>query len=177
MASMTDESKLAIAQFEYNISEVSGISMETYGKVTFTQMVGEIALAKVNQLIYIQNGYRAIETGVDSDEARAVMIGHHECDFGKWFHTGTGASNYQHLPSYAKIEYPHELSHKCMGLAMEYLRQGWQTSPAIQAQIIDNFRAIESCGLEIATHLDVIVDEKQRYEGGMSCDQGEVDLF
>lgn len=177
MASMTDESKLAIAQFERNISEVSGISMETYGKVTFTQMVGEIALAKVNQLIYIQNGYRAVETGLDSQEAKAVMLGHQECRFGQWFHFGNGASNYSHLPSYAKIDHPHELSHKCMHLAMGHLAENWQTSSAIQAQIVDNFKAIEQCGLDIANHLDVIVDEKQRYEVEMSPDHGEVDLF
>ena len=40
MANMTDESKIAIAEFERNISEVSHISMETYNKVSYTQMVG-----------------------------------------------------------------------------------------------------------------------------------------
>ncbi len=177
MASMTDESKLAIAQFEHNISEVSGISMETYNKVTFTQMVGEIALAKVNQLIYIQNGYRAIETGLNSAEAGAVLIGHRESKFGQWFHFGTGVGNYSHLPSYAKIAPPHEQSHQCMHQAMQHLAENWQTSPAIQQKIIDNFNAIERYGLEIADNLDLIVDEKQRYEGGMSSSHGDVNLF
>lgn len=177
MASMTDESKLAIAEFERNISEVSDISVETYGKVSYTQMVGEIALAKVNQLIYTQNGYRAVETGLDSPEAKEVMIDHHQCKFGKWFHDGTGASNYSHLPSYAKIDRPHAESHRCMNAAMNLLRADWQTSSAIQAQIVDNFKAIEDSGLEIASHLDLILDEKQRLEGGIATTNGEVDLF
>lgn len=178
MASMTDESKLAIAQFERNIGEVNDISVATYGKVSFTQMVGEIALAKVNQLIYIQNGYRAVETGLDSPEARAVMIDHRQCKLGQWFHAGTGAANYSHLPSYKKIDYPHQLSHKCMNLAMDLLRGDWQTSAAVQAQIVDNFKSIEDCGLEIARHLDLIVDEKQRFESGVGGgDFGEVDKF
>lgn len=53
MADMTDESKIAIGQFELNIKQVSNISIETYGKVVYTHMVGEIALAKVNQMIYV----------------------------------------------------------------------------------------------------------------------------
>lgn len=177
MANMTDESKLAIAEFERNISEVSDISMETYGKVSFTQMVGEIALAKVNQLIYIQNGYRAVETGLDSPEARAAMIDHHQCKFSQWFHSGTGQRNYSHLPSYAKIDKPHELSHCCMNAAMDLLRADWQTSPQIQTQIVDNFKIIEDIGLQIADFLDLIVDEKQRFEGGLATASGEVDLF
>ena len=177
MASMTDESKGAIAQFEHNITEVSDISMETYGKVSFTQMVGEIALAKVNQLIYIQNGYRAVETGLNSDEARAVMVDHHGCNFGKWFHFGTGASNYSHLPSYSKIDQPHEQSHACMHQAMHNLAENWQTSPVIQQKIVTNFDAIEHFGLEIAGFLDSIVAEKQRYERGISKSHGEVNLF
>lgn len=177
MASMTDESKLAIAEFERNISEVSGISMETYGKVTFTQMVGEITLAKVNQLIYIQNGYRAVETGLASDEAKAVMVGANDCNFGKWFYHGTGTKQYSHLPSYAKIAHPHELTHNCMHLAMKHLRKNWQTSPEIQKQIIDNFKTIEENSLEIAGNLDSILDEKQHLEGSMSHNQSEVELF
>jgi len=177
MASMTDESKIAIAEFERNISEVSDISLETYGKVTFTQMVGEIALAKLNQLIYVQNGYRAVETGLNSEEARAAMVDHKQCKFGQWFHFGTGAGNYSHLPSYAKIDSPHELSHKSMHLAMGYLSQNWQTDLSIQSLIVNNFKAIEDCGLEIASHLDVILDEKQRYEGGTSDNHGEINLF
>ena len=177
MASMTGESKAAIAEFEKNVGEVSQISMETYGKVSFTQMVGEIALAKVNQLIYVQNGYRAIETGGHSEEGQAVLIGHHECNFGKWFHFGNGASNYSHLPSYAKIDSPHEMTHKYMHQAMAHLSENWQISPPIQQQIVDNFNAIEACTAEIAQYLDTVLDEKQRFEGGVSQSQGDVDLF
>lgn len=35
----------------------------------------------------------------------------------------------------------------------------------------------DGCGLEIASHLDVILDEKQRYEGGTSNNHGEINLF
>ncbi len=177
MASMTDESKIAIAEFERNITEVSNISMDTYNKVTFTQMVGEIALAKVHQMIYVQQGYRAVETGQDSPASKAVGISDHQCDFGRWFHLGVGAKNYSHLPSYAHIDRPHQQCHTSMHEAMQRLNENWQTSSDIQNLIIDNFKTVEDSALSIANYLDQIVVEKQRYESSSSSTLSAVDLF
>jgi hypothetical protein len=177
MADMTDESKVAIAEFERNISEVSTISVETYGKVTYTQMVGEIALAKVNQIIYVQKGYRAVETGANSEYAREVSITHQECKLGKWYHFGTGAQQYQHLPSYKKVDYPHQVAHKCMNLAMQHLAENWENSTVIQSYIIDNFKAVEQSSREVSELLDRIVEEKKQFEGGVVSENGEVELF
>lgn len=176
MANMTDESKIAIGEFERNITEVSNISLETYSNVTFTQMVGEIALAKVHQMIYVQQGYRAIETGLNSPAAQAVKTPLHHCDFGKWFYHGAGAKNYNYLPSFKKINYPSELVHQSMQEAIDHLGENWQTSPMKQQRIIDNFKLVEDSALEVAGLLDLIVDEKQHYETSSST-AGVIDLF
>lgn len=177
MANMTDESKLAIAEFERNISEVSHISLETYGKVTYTQMVGEIALAKVNQMIYVQQGYRAVETGVDSPAAQAVSVSHHDCDLGQWLKFGSGEKGYAHLPSYQKINQPHELCHQCMEQALSHLSENWQTSPLIQEKIIADFKTIELCSIEISKNLDLIVAEKSHFEHAETTSNSEIYLF
>jgi hypothetical protein len=39
-------------------------------------MISEISLAKVQQMIFVQQGYRAVETGVDSEAADAVKVDH-----------------------------------------------------------------------------------------------------
>jgi len=177
MASMTDESKDAISEFERNIKLVSNISLETYGKVAYTQMVGEVALAKVNQMIYIQQGYRAMEMGADSDSARVVAIDHHTCKLGQWYHSGVGAHQYGHLPSYTKIDLPHEQTHTNLIAALNKLNGKWEVSPEIQAQIIDHFKKLESCNREVAKLLDAIVLEKKQFESNVSEENGEVDLF
>lgn len=177
MASMTDESKIAIGEFERNIKQVSDHSMETYSKVAYTQMIGEVALAKVHQLIYVQQGYRAVEMGVDSPAAKVVGVSHHDCKLGQWYHHGIGAQQYGHLPSYRKIDSPHQVVHQSMHLAMQHLAGGWQTSTLIQSQILDNFKAMERSGAEVADLLDVVIDEKQAYEGGILDHEGDVQLF
>jgi len=177
MANMTDESKVAISQFEHNISEVSDISMETYNKVTYTQMVAEIALAKVHQMIYVQQGYRMVETGSNSEAAAAVRVSHTECNVGKWLMHGKGAENYSHLPSYKKINLPHEVIHKCMSMALVHIDEEWQSSRDIQKQIVDNFQAVENNNKEVTHLLDTLVEEKQTFEGGMSETENDIDLF
>ena len=177
MASMTDESKVAISEFEKNIKQVSSISLETYGKVVYTQMVGEVALAKVNQMIYVQQGYRAMEMGAESNAAQDVMIDHYTCKLGRWYHKGVGAQQYGHLPSYAKIDQPHQRTHTHLNAAVNMLMENWESSPMIQAKIIDHFKAIETSNREVADLLDVIVQEKKQYESSVSAEMGEVDLF
>ncbi len=177
MADMTDESKIAISEFENNISEVSSISMETYNKVTYTQMVAEIALAKVNKMIYVQQGYRMVETGTNSEAAAAINISHNDCSLGQWLHKGKGAEHYSHLPSYKKIDFPHEVTHKCMLMALQHLDEPWQMNPDIQAQIVDNFKGVEENSLELTRLLDGLLEEKQQIESSTSNTVGEIDLF
>jgi methyl-accepting chemotaxis protein len=177
MASMTDDSKVAISEFEQNISKVAEISLETYSKVNITQMISELSLAKVQQMIFVQQGYRAVETGVDSEAGNAVKVDHTSCDIGIWLLSGQGAQNYQHLPAYSELQYPHEVVHKCMDLAMYYLGQAWQTDRAIQAQIIDNFKAVENNSLLMNENFDLLLEQKQSFEGEGSKEEGAIDLF
>ena len=177
MAKMTDESKIAIGEFEHNVSEVCKISMETYHKVSYTQLVADVALAKVHQMIYVQQGYRMMETGSQSKAAQAVNVTHLDCKFGKWLHEGNGYASYNYLSSFKEIDYPHEIVHHCMMMAKTHLDENWQTNPAIQTQIVDNFSSIEENTLLIADLLDALINEKQRFEGSAAETDGEIDLF
>ncbi len=159
MAGMTDESKIAISEFERNIGQVSEISQETYQKVHYTQMVAEIALAKVNQMIYVQQGYRAIETGSDSKAAKAVNVTVEDCLLGQWLKDGNGKQHYAHLPAYNKIDYPHEQVHHCMLSALEHLKKHRQTNPEIQKHIIEDFKNLEKYSLEVNALLDKLIEE------------------
>ncbi|PPD21447.1 MAG: hypothetical protein CTY22_06525 [Methylomonas sp.] len=178
MASMTDESKVAIAEFERAIAEVSTISLESYGNVTFAQMVGEIALAKLNQLIYLQNGYRVVETDLNSNEADAVMVDYQATELGKWLHRGAGASQYSHLPSYTRIDQPHHQAHSHIQAAMACLQKNWQTSPELQGKMVEDFKWAEHYSLEVAGYLNAIVGEKQTFEApAAGAKPSDVELF
>ncbi len=177
MASMTDESKAAIGAFEQNIARVAEISLETYTKVNVTQMISEISLAKVQQMIFVQQGYRAVETGTDSEAARAVQTSHTNCDVGRWLEVGRGAEHYSHLPAYGELAYPHEIVHKCMDLAMHYLSESWESDQEIQKQIIDNFQAVEENSLLMNEKFDLLLEQKQSFDVIASDTESDIELF
>lgn len=128
-------------------------------------------------MIYVQQGYRMLETGSNSEAAAAIKVSHSECNVGQWLTHGKGAQDYGHLPSYNKIDLPHEIIHKCMLMALVHIDEAWQTSPDIQNQIIDNFRAVENNNQEVTNLLDCLIEGKQKYEGGSSETNGEIDLI
>lgn len=177
MADMTDESKSAISDFEDKITQVATISMETYQNVTYTQMISEIALAKLDQMIYVQQGYRAVETGDHAEADKVVSGDYHSCNIGRWLETGNGAKLYGHLPSYTKINYPHQEVHQCMNMALIHFKENWQQSPAIQNKILDNFKHIEENSLKMTLLLDDLMNEKQKFENSSPETGGEVELF
>ncbi len=137
-------------------------------------MISDLSLAKVQQIIYVQQGYRAVETGLGFEAANAVKMDHAHCNIGIWLLSGKGAQDYHHLPAYSEIEYPHEVVHKCMNLALHYLAQPWQTDRAIQARIIDNFKAIEMNSLLMNEKFDLLLGQKQQFEGSNSKEAGDI---
>lgn len=177
MASMADESRVVISQFERNITDVSKIVMQTYEKVTYTQMVGEIALAKVNQIIYVQQGYRAVESNSLSETWKDIFTGKKYCDLCIWLDTGHGKQVYGHLPSFQKIHNPHLESHDSMAIIIQSLQQDWEYSPDIQHVILTNFKQIEQRTTDIASLLDVIIQEKLKFEHHRGDESGDIELF
>lgn len=174
MTGMTGESMDAIMDFEKNVTKISNISIETYKKVTYSQLVGEIALAKAHQLIFVQEGYRAVELGNRSPERHRLF---HEktCDFCRWFENGTGELNYGYLPSFQNISEPHQFTHTIMRNIMLNIEDGWEATD--QSKIVLNgFKEIEDNTLKIVNYLDMIVDEKMRYESS-SNEAGDIHLF
>jgi len=62
-------------------------------------------------------------------------------------------------------------------MALTHIDEAWQTSPDIQSQIVDNFKSVEDNNNVITLLLDSLMDEKQKFEGGTSDDEGDIDLF
>lgn len=177
MSGMTGESRVAISEFESNVSELSNISMDTYSKVSFAQMVGEVALAKVNQMIYVQQGYRVVETGLNP-QSKQLLSEQNQCKVCNWLTDGVGAQHYGHLPSYKQIDFPHSMTHKCMHLVLETLDKDWRTSRELHAFILDNFKAIEKSSKGVTNLLAAILEERQRFESHHTGEaQNEIDLF
>jgi hypothetical protein len=67
MNTMTDAASTATQAFENSFAQLANIAQETYEKVNYSQIVSFASLVKVDHMIYVQNGYQALEMGETSD--------------------------------------------------------------------------------------------------------------
>ncbi len=99
---------------------------------------------KVDHMIFKQNGYMAFDKGMQSGEAQAIDVDHHQCRLGKWYDTGDGATYFKHLPSYKLLVKPHESVHLSVQSALKLASESdWVNSPAIQKSILSYFAQSE----------------------------------
>jgi methyl-accepting chemotaxis protein len=177
MNTMSDSSKTAIGEFGAGMQELMARTLETYSKIAFAKMISEVVLAKVDQMIYVQNVYRLMDTGVDSPEARVVAAGTDACKFGQWLHEGSGHTQYSHLPSFPKIHEPHEDVHRHAHAILDVLGQNWQSDRSAQKHIIEEFMELEKSTEELIGWVETLHEEKRRFESVGDAGRTDVTLF
>lgn len=160
MHELTSSTKDATHHFEQSFMEVAKISQETFEKVSYSQLVSFASLAKVNQNIFMQNGFRAFETGPATDEWNYVQIDHHSCSVGQWYFTGNGQEQFSKLPSYSKFVEPHDKSHQHLQKALSLSEENWGDDMMKQAQIVQNFVQASDASNELVGIIDDLIREK-----------------
>jgi hypothetical protein len=132
--------------------------------VTFAQTISDSSLSKVDHMIYIQNAYRALELGEDSEPRQKCMVSPGHCRFGKWYSEGEGAANFAHLPSYEGIDSPHRAVHENVHHALELARGDWKASDAVLDEILQAFQKTEDRSDELMGQLGGLAQEKQQFD-------------
>jgi methyl-accepting chemotaxis protein len=179
MATLSEGSKDLIDEFKVSFDRLASSSRVTYEMVSYTTVICNTALIKVDHIIYMQRAYYAVETDSPTGEAgQAVAVNHHDCRFGKWYDTGDGQEQYSHLPVYSSIVDPHSQVHSNVHKVLDILGQDWRHNKALQLEIVENLGQSEKASAELITLLDTLADEKKRFES-ISADTavGEIDLF
>ena len=126
--------------FDYFVSE-SDVATRAIQKVKISSFTSTI---KVDHMIFKQNGYMAFDRGMNSDEAKAVTVNHHQCRLGKWYDSGDGHMNFNHLASYKSLATPHEMVHTHIQAALKTASESdWINNPAIQKSIVASFATAE----------------------------------
>jgi methyl-accepting chemotaxis protein len=181
MNKMTDNARTATQAFENSFTQLAQIAQKTYEKVNYSQIVSFASLIKVDHMIYVQNGYQALEMGPDSNAWGTVMVGHHDSRFGQWYDHGIGFQHFSHLPSYKDIAPLHEAVHRHMHGTLELTNsENWRRNLRLHQKLQDGFSAIEENSIQLISLIDQLTDEKLRFETageGASDIETEIDLF
>jgi methyl-accepting chemotaxis protein len=142
--------------FDYFVSETD-VANRAIQKVKVSSFTSAI---KVDHMIFKQNGYMAFDRGMDSDEANAVVIDHHQCRLGKWYESGEGYQQFRRLASYKALAEPHELVHVNIQAALKTATESdWINNSAIQKSIINSFTMAEKNSLRLFELINQIEQE------------------
>ncbi len=163
MSELSQESQQVISDFEQNFTRFAQVSQQTLETVTHAKLVGFGSLAKVDHIVYIQKAYRAVETGRNSAEAKAVEVNDQNCRFGLWLQDENAGKQYSHLPAYNRIMQPHHNVHHNVHNILDIIAQNsWQTDTEQQQQLISYFVDTEQASEQVLTEIDNLVEDQKR---------------
>ena len=161
MKEMAEQTRATVGDFEHKFTSFAESAHSTVTKINYAQDVSFASLAKVDHLVFKQNGYIAVANPETADEAKqAVTIDHHACRLGKWYESGIGSQQFSKTPSYRSLETPHILVHQKIADAVGYLQMGWEQNRDIQDNILTAFTEAEQASDEVLALIDRIVVEK-----------------
>lgn len=178
MVQLAATARQATAAFEQSFTELAHIAQQTYERVNYSQIVSFASLIKVDHMIYVQNGYQAMEKGHDSDAWQAVALNHQQCRFGQWYDHGIGRQLFSHLPTYPRIDPVHQELHREMHEILDLVEaQDWRKNIRVHGNVQQGFHNLEQHSTELIRLVDQLTDEKLRFETGSSDEETEIDLF
>jgi len=176
MLEMAASSESVVQDFEQNFTEFAHIAQKTNETVNHAKLVSFCSLAKVDHIMYMQNAYRALETGAQSTEADKVSVDHENCRFGLWLKDPEGGGAYNYLPVFNQIMLPHQQVHSNVHKIISLINQDWQHNLTIQEEILELYQHTEKSSKAVVELVDRLVDEKKHYESS-TTERTEIELF
>jgi methyl-accepting chemotaxis protein len=174
---LVNEAKDTVEQFDQSFSRFSEIATNSYEKVTYAEVISNGTLIKMDHMIYMQNAYRAADTGYNSPAWKAVEVDHHNCNFGQWYDKGMGDKLFSHLPSYKEIEAPHELVHNTVYKVLAILALDWKSDQLLSDKLLKIYREAEDASSDLIKMVSKLVIEKQKFETTDASTESEIDFF
>jgi methyl-accepting chemotaxis protein len=160
MSRIASDSRHTIGDFDTRFGAVASSSAVALEQIRLVHDVSFASLAKIDHFIYKQNGYMAINRGIDSDNAMAIKISETGCRLGKWLDSESTVAVFGRLTSFNRITAPHRDVHQNMHRALEFMGQGWETDYSVQEKLFASFEKVESGSDGVIHTLDDMVREK-----------------
>jgi len=151
-----------VEEFKHRFNDFSDSAETTRRYVTNAKDRTFGTLAKLDHIIFKQNGYLALDDSSErGDEIAAVSIDHTSCRMGRWYYEGDGAKSFNHTLAYKALEAPHAAVHLAVQEAVELRDANWRFMPEVRQKIIENMKIAESESDLILKRIDEMMDEKQ----------------
>ncbi|ARN74973.1 methyl-accepting chemotaxis protein [Oceanicoccus sagamiensis] len=167
-------------EFSSNFDEFSGLSLTIFERISQARMLNLFNLLKQEMIIFLQDGYRVLESGPDSEIALKLQQPLEQTPLGQWLF-GEGKTEYGYLPSFQYLFSPYENIYNRYQEVLSVIKDpAWGYKQDKLEQVLLLFTDIESLSSEFVSMVDKLVEEKRQFESSYSDDAsvgGEVELF
>ncbi len=177
MNELAEATKGTIHHFKANFGEFSRIAEQVYQRVSYAQIVGYASLTKVDLMIFIQNGYRALNDGPDSEAWRLVTGDYAQNKFVLWYRSGIGFKHFSHLPTYSRLLAPHQAIYRHINDALAIASPGWDYDRELQKLVLSEFGDLEKQAGLLVDLIDEIEKDKFKFEVLGDVSSMDVTLF
>lgn len=161
-AHLSQEVMQQVSSFRVQFSDLSQSAKDSVGFITYAKDKSFGLLAKLDHVIYKQNGYIAVESSEDCPQRQAIMINNHNCRLGKWYYEGIGYHEFRTTQAYGKLDHPHAEVHRATQRAYEISRGNWHKDPAMLEEIIRHMQLSEQASTAVMECIDEMVEAKNQ---------------
>ncbi|NVJ55785.1 MAG: CZB domain-containing protein, partial [Vibrionaceae bacterium] len=118
------------------------------------------SLIKLDHIVYMQNGYIALEKNGVGTEADAVQVDQFNCRLGQWYYNGEGNATFSHLSSFKLMENSHAAVHENMHVAMDLVKEDWLGDDDVLAELLSVVEGAEHASMDVVNAITNVVQEK-----------------
>jgi len=178
MTTAANEYKNATYDFKDSFDQFASATGQIYEKVSYSKMLNQLNLMKQELVIYLQHGYRILQTGTDSEEAKLIQSRLGDTPLGHRLEK-TGKMDYGHLPCFSKILEPFESVRNNLLKTLEIIAApNWRQDKDKADIVITSFKEAEQHAAKFVALMNQLVEEKSRFETSHSNnDLDDVELF
>lgn len=149
--------------FEEQFRTMAHSAKSSQQSLSIAKDVSFNSLAKIDHMLFKQNGYTILNNPDNSEEARRVVrTSHTGCRLGRWYFDGYGKQYYCGTKHYHEMNTPHQKIHQALhdALAIANATKDWEQEESVRDKLFDKIYQMEEASLAVMKHLDGMVQEK-----------------
>lgn len=147
-----------VSDFRVRFNDLSESASNTITVVSYTKNKVFASLAKVDHIIYMQNGYTLLN-GIE-EAKEAVAVDHHSCRLGKWYYQGEGAKAFSHTSSFKILENHHQNVHSYVQEAVANISDNDDSAGDYNKEILNKMTMAEQASKDVLQSINTMMDEK-----------------
>jgi hypothetical protein len=151
-----------VGGFKSGFEQVASLARDNINKMSYAKDLAFTSLIKLDHIIFMQNGYSALEKNGEGAEANTAAIGHNDCRLGNWYYRGQGAESFGHTKAFKAVEAPHVQVHDAVHMALDVLHGDWRRDGQAMTEVVAQMEQADNASKQVIDLINSMIQEKYR---------------